>query len=240
GKALSEEVNIAMEYANEKYLSVIPTIMKFRAKSPRFQAFKFTGAVTKTVSAIEWWNSQASVLGSNIPSSVQQLPSAVTSSSGVEQKKQQNFVKTPEILQEQPRPQTVVCFITGAAVTTCIHMRELIQYLSYSESACGGIAQLDNYERHMMQQDATSRSTRYPTDNAPVSTRTHFVTLNTRRVPLQPHISKGYRMKGYGQISNKTGDRKEALEKHLAATNIHWWRLDFVQTFFLLPNKFTI
>ncbi len=41
GKILSaEEVNVTMEYANEKYATLVLVIMKFQAKSPPFQAFK--------------------------------------------------------------------------------------------------------------------------------------------------------------------------------------------------------
>ena len=54
GKMLSaEEVNITMEYANENYVTLVPVIMKFQAKSPPFQAFKFTESITKTLTAIE-------------------------------------------------------------------------------------------------------------------------------------------------------------------------------------------
>lgn len=85
GKMLSaEEVNITMEYANEKYATLVPVIMKFQAKSPPFQAFKFTESVTKTLTAIEWWDSHTAMLDSDILLSVRQLLTAVASSSGVE------------------------------------------------------------------------------------------------------------------------------------------------------------
>lgn len=55
GKALSEEeVSSAMEYASEKFPSLVPIIMKFQAKSPPFNAFKFSDSVTKTMTAAEW------------------------------------------------------------------------------------------------------------------------------------------------------------------------------------------
>lgn len=85
GKMLSsEEMNITMEYANEKYATLVPVIMKFQAKSPPFQAFKFTESVTKTLTAIEWWDSHTAMLDSDILLSVRQLLTAVASSSGVE------------------------------------------------------------------------------------------------------------------------------------------------------------
>jgi len=52
---LSEgEKNTAMEYANEMYPSLIHIIMKFHSKLPPLQ---FPGAVTRNVSATEWYNS---------------------------------------------------------------------------------------------------------------------------------------------------------------------------------------
>ena len=80
----AEEVNITMEYANEKYVTLVPVIMKFQAKSPPFLVFKFTESVTKTLTAIEWWDSHTAVLDSDILLSVRQLLTAVASSSGVE------------------------------------------------------------------------------------------------------------------------------------------------------------
>ncbi len=79
----AEEVNITMEYANEKYATLVPVIMKFQAKSP-FQAFKFTESVTKTLTAIKWWDSHTAMLDSYILLSVRQYLTAVASSSGVE------------------------------------------------------------------------------------------------------------------------------------------------------------
>ena len=107
GKALTaEEVNTAMDYANEKFPLLVPVIMKFQAKSSPFHAYKFSDSVTKCMSAVEWWKSHSCVLASDVISAVQQLLSAVASSSGVErvfssyglvhsklrgQKKQQNL-----------------------------------------------------------------------------------------------------------------------------------------------------
>ncbi|XP_076038547.1 uncharacterized protein LOC143023811 [Oratosquilla oratoria] len=85
GKLLSEEVNNAMDYANERFPSLVPVIMKFQAKSPPFHAFKFSDFVTKSMSAVEWWRSHSNVLDSDVISAAQQLLSAVASSSGVEQ-----------------------------------------------------------------------------------------------------------------------------------------------------------
>ncbi len=73
-----------MEYAIEKYATLVLVIMKCRAKSPSFQAFKFTECVTKTLTANEWWNSHTAMLYSNIMLSVRQLLTAVSSSSGAE------------------------------------------------------------------------------------------------------------------------------------------------------------
>ena len=85
GKVLDEEeMNMAMEYANEKYQALVPIIMKFQARSPPFQSFKFTEPVTKTMSATEWWESHAGFIDSDILSAVYQLMTAVASSSGVE------------------------------------------------------------------------------------------------------------------------------------------------------------
>ena len=85
GKALSEEVvNTALEYANETFPSLVPIIMKYQAKSPPFHTFKFSDSVTKSMSAAEWWKSHSSVLSSDELSAVQQLLSAVASSSDVE------------------------------------------------------------------------------------------------------------------------------------------------------------
>ena len=85
GKALTEEeVNTAMEYASEKFPSLVPIIMKFQAKSPPFHAFKFSDSVIKTMSATEWWKAHSSILSSDVISAVQQLLSAVASSSGIE------------------------------------------------------------------------------------------------------------------------------------------------------------
>ena len=84
GKLLSEEVNNAMDYATERFPSLVPVIMKFQAKSPPFHAFKFSDFVTKSMSAVEWWRSHSNVLDSDVISAAQQLLSAVASSSGVE------------------------------------------------------------------------------------------------------------------------------------------------------------
>ena len=84
GKLLSEEVNNAMDYANERFPSLVPVIMKFQAKSPPFHAFKFSDSVTMSMSAVEWWRSHSNVLDSDVISAAQQLLSAVASSSGVE------------------------------------------------------------------------------------------------------------------------------------------------------------
>ncbi len=85
GKMLSaEEVNITVEYANEKYATLVPVIMKFQAKSPPFQAFKFTECVTKTLTATEWWDSHTAMSDSDILLSVRQLLTAVASSLGAE------------------------------------------------------------------------------------------------------------------------------------------------------------
>ena len=73
-----------MEYASEKFPSLVPIIMKFQAKSPPFHAFKFSDSVIKTMSATEWWKAHSSILSSDVISAVQQLLSAVASSSGVE------------------------------------------------------------------------------------------------------------------------------------------------------------
>ncbi len=73
-----------MVYANEKYATLVPVIMKFQAKSPPFQAFKFIESVTKTMTATEWWDSHAAMLHSDILLSVRQLLTAVAASSGVE------------------------------------------------------------------------------------------------------------------------------------------------------------
>ncbi len=63
GKMLiAEEVNITMEYANEKYATLVPVFMKFQAKSPPFLAFMLTESVTKTLTAIEWWDSHTAML----------------------------------------------------------------------------------------------------------------------------------------------------------------------------------
>ncbi len=78
-KLLSAEVNNAMEYANEKFPSLLP-IMKFQAKSSPFHAFKFSDSVTKCMSAVEWWRSHSNVLGSDVISAAQQLLSAEASS----------------------------------------------------------------------------------------------------------------------------------------------------------------
>ena len=58
--------------------------MKFQARSPPFLSFKFAEPVTNALSAVEWWESHASVLDSDNLSAVCQLLTAVTSSSGVE------------------------------------------------------------------------------------------------------------------------------------------------------------
>ncbi|CAB4059569.1 unnamed protein product [Lepeophtheirus salmonis] len=61
GKELNkEEMNMTIEYANEIYP------MKFQGKSPPFQAFMFTEPVTKTMSDTEWWEPQASFMGSHV------------------------------------------------------------------------------------------------------------------------------------------------------------------------------
>lgn len=43
------EVNISMEYANEKYPLIVLTIMNFQAMLPPVQAFKFLDIVSKTI-----------------------------------------------------------------------------------------------------------------------------------------------------------------------------------------------
>ena len=48
-----------------------------KAKSPSFNAFKFSDSVTKTMTAAEWWKSHSSVLDSDVKSALQQLLSAV-------------------------------------------------------------------------------------------------------------------------------------------------------------------
>ena len=73
-----------MDYANEKFPLLVPVIMKFQAKSSPFHAYKFSDSVTKCMSAVEWWKSHSCVLASDVISAVQQLLSAVASSSGVE------------------------------------------------------------------------------------------------------------------------------------------------------------
>ncbi len=62
----AEEANITMEYANEKYAILVTVIMKFQAKSPPFQVFKFTESVTKILTAIEWRDSHTAMLDSDI------------------------------------------------------------------------------------------------------------------------------------------------------------------------------
>ncbi len=65
GKLIStEDVNNAMDYANEKFPSLVPVIMKFKAKSSPFQALKFSDSVTKCMSPVEWWRSHSNVLDS--------------------------------------------------------------------------------------------------------------------------------------------------------------------------------
>ncbi len=80
----AEEVTITMEYTNEKYATLVPVIRKFQAKSPPFQAFKFTERVTKTLTATEWRGSHTAMSDSDILLSVPQLLTAVVSSSGAE------------------------------------------------------------------------------------------------------------------------------------------------------------
>ncbi|CAB4066876.1 unnamed protein product [Lepeophtheirus salmonis] len=54
GKELNEEeMNMTMEYTNEKYAAQVPIIMKYQARSPPFLPFKFTVHVTNTISATE-------------------------------------------------------------------------------------------------------------------------------------------------------------------------------------------
>ena len=82
GKMLSvEEVNITKECANEKYVTLVPVIMKFQAKSPPFQAFNFTESISKTLMAIEWWDSHKAMSDSYILLSVRQLLTSDASSS---------------------------------------------------------------------------------------------------------------------------------------------------------------
>ena len=80
----AEELNTSMEFANEKYPKLVPIIMKFQAKSPPFQTFKFAESVTKTLTAIEWWDSHSAMLESDVLLTVRQLLTAIASSSGVE------------------------------------------------------------------------------------------------------------------------------------------------------------
>ena len=80
----AEELNTSMEFANEKYPKLVPIIMKFQAKSLPFQTFKFAESVTKTLTAIEWWDSHSAMLESDVLLTVRQLLTAIASSSGVE------------------------------------------------------------------------------------------------------------------------------------------------------------
>ncbi|CAB4066804.1 unnamed protein product [Lepeophtheirus salmonis] len=51
-----EEMNMAIESANEKYQTLVPIIMKFQARSPPFQLFKLAEPVTKQSQLLNGWN----------------------------------------------------------------------------------------------------------------------------------------------------------------------------------------
>jgi len=85
GKKLSqEEDDQAMEYAREKWPSLIPLIIKFKAQTPPCQSFKFDANVLKSVSSIEWWMANKSAVDEESMKGLKQLFSAVASSEGVE------------------------------------------------------------------------------------------------------------------------------------------------------------
>lgn len=84
GKSLiDDEKDTALEYASQKWPSIMPMIIKFQAQSRPFQACKFTEAVTQAVSTAEWWQSHDGIKQEN-RTVVKKLVSAVAASSGVE------------------------------------------------------------------------------------------------------------------------------------------------------------
>lgn len=84
GKSLTDdEKDAALEYASQKWPSIMSMIIKFQAQARPFQACKFTEEVTQAVSAAEWWESHDGIKEEN-RAVVKKLLSAVAASSGVE------------------------------------------------------------------------------------------------------------------------------------------------------------
>ena len=85
GKNLSpEEKEKSVEYAGQKWPSMMPTIIRFQGQTSPFQPCKFADEVTKSVKPIAWWQSHAGMIPDDDLRAVKQLLSAVAASSGVE------------------------------------------------------------------------------------------------------------------------------------------------------------
>ena len=79
GETLNEEVNAAIDYAREKFPSLLLIIMKLKQNRPPFRAFKFDEYAAKTLSATGWWKSHSSVLDSDISAMQLLLPATASS-----------------------------------------------------------------------------------------------------------------------------------------------------------------
>jgi len=73
-----------VEYANQQWPFMLPLIIKFQAEARPFLACKFLDTVTQAVRPVEWWLSHKEEIDDQPLAVVQQLFSAVASSSGVE------------------------------------------------------------------------------------------------------------------------------------------------------------
>jgi hypothetical protein len=85
GQLLNDsEKKSALQYANERYPHLVPTVMKFRGRSKPFLEFEFNSDVTTNLSAVQWWRSHRDDIDSSALHTIIQLLTAVASSAGVE------------------------------------------------------------------------------------------------------------------------------------------------------------
>lgn len=86
-KLTADEKNLALENLNSMYgdSGLLPLVIKFNARPQPFKTVMFSEEITKNVSGVQWWQSQADdpEIGKQLPV-LKQFLCAVASSASVE------------------------------------------------------------------------------------------------------------------------------------------------------------